>query len=198
MHVPHRLFTFVFFLTAVCLAVPSWPAIAHTGDAAAFGFISGFAHPFGGSDHLLAMAAIGLWAAQLGGTATVLLPTAFVFSMLVGAAAAGTAVSLAEHLIALSVPAAALPVAFAVRVPTPHAMAYAGLLAFFHGHVHGSELPAGADATSYFVGFAAATLLIHVGGVAVGLVGRARAKPGFSTRLAGKAIVAAGSMLIVV
>lgn len=44
------------------------PAFAHTPEGSlAGGFAEGLAHAFGGLDHVLALAAIGLWAAWLGG-----------------------------------------------------------------------------------------------------------------------------------
>jgi urease accessory protein len=51
-------------LIALLLALAAFPALAHPGHGAeAFGFLSGFAHPFTGLDHLLAMLAVGLWSA---------------------------------------------------------------------------------------------------------------------------------------
>ena len=38
-----------------------------------------------------------------------------------------------------------------------------------HGHAHGSELPAGADAIAYSLGFVIATGLLHLTGIAFGL-----------------------------
>jgi hypothetical protein len=64
----------------------SGSAFAHTGHGAAFGFSSGFLHPFGGLDHVLAMIAVGLLAAQLGGRALWLVPGTFVTVMVLAAA----------------------------------------------------------------------------------------------------------------
>ncbi len=56
---------------AVALAVGSCllpsPAAAHITQSAQGGFGSGFAHPLTGPDHFLAMFAVGLWGAQMGG-----------------------------------------------------------------------------------------------------------------------------------
>jgi urease accessory protein len=59
-------------------------ASAHTGDHAVTGFASGLAHPLLGLDHLFAMIAIGLWAAQQGGRALWAVPAAFAGAMVVG------------------------------------------------------------------------------------------------------------------
>src|SRR5690349_3496651 len=60
-------------------------AFAHTGLHDTQGFLAGFSHPFSGLDHLLAMFAVGLWAAQLGGRALWGVPCAFVVTMILGA-----------------------------------------------------------------------------------------------------------------
>ncbi len=67
------------------LAAPA--AFAHTFGAHGFGFAEGFLHPFLGIDHLLAMLAVGLWAAQLGGAALWRVPVAFVAFMAASLAA---------------------------------------------------------------------------------------------------------------
>ena len=48
--------------------------------------LKGFAHPFTGIDHMLAMVAVGLWASQIGGRALWLLPLTFPVAMAAGAA----------------------------------------------------------------------------------------------------------------
>ena len=58
-------------LLTVALALP---AAAHTGHAGHAMFQEGLLHPLNGIDHLLAMVAVGIWAAQNGGKAVWLLP----------------------------------------------------------------------------------------------------------------------------
>src|SRR3979411_3376398 len=48
------------------------------------GFISGFAHPISGLDHIVAMVSVGLWGAQLGAPAVWLLPVTFPMVMALG------------------------------------------------------------------------------------------------------------------
>ena len=50
-------------------------ALAHPGDSD--GAMAGLMHPLTGIDHILAMLAVGLWGAQLGGRAQWLLPASF-------------------------------------------------------------------------------------------------------------------------
>jgi urease accessory protein len=47
-----------------------------------------------------------------------------------------------------------------------------GLFAIFHGHAHGSELPAGQSGMLYSMGFVIATGCLHAVGIALGLVHR--------------------------
>ena len=44
--------------------------------------------------------------------------------------------------------------------------------AIFHGHAHGTELPEAANAITYAVGFVLATGLLHLAGIAMGLLVR--------------------------
>jgi urease accessory protein len=46
-------------------------------------------------------------------------------------------------------------------------MALVGIFALFHGHAHGGEMGS-AGALTYGLGFAAATVLLHAAGVAIG------------------------------
>lgn len=178
----------------------SGSAFAHAGHAAAFGFSSGFLHPFGGLDHVLAMIAVGLLAAQLGGRALWLVPGTFVTVMALAAAAgvAGVPLPGTEYGILLSIVAISLPVAFALGMPVTLAMLLVGVFAIFHGHAHGAELPAGVEAAPYVAGFALATALIHAAGISFGLaLGRlAMGRP--ALRIAGGAIVLAGCFLAAV
>ncbi len=73
-------------LLAIPLLLASSAACAHSGHDAS-GFAAGLAHPFLGLDHLLAIAAVGLWAVQ-GGRRMWLLPAAFMVMLATGAACA--------------------------------------------------------------------------------------------------------------
>lgn len=143
------------------------PAFAHTGVGATSGFAAGVAHPLFGLDHLLAMVAVGAWAALLGGRALWLVPAAFVAAMLVGGgvALAGVDLPMVETGIALSVVVLGALVAVNARVVVGAGMAVVALFALFHGHAHGSELPAGLSAAGYALGFAISTAVLHGAGI---------------------------------
>jgi len=160
------------FAALLILLASASPAFAHTGDGAA-SFLQGFTHPLGGLDHVLAMVAVGLYAAILGGRALWLLPAAFLSAMALGGALGVTGYGLpyAEIGIAVSVIALGLAIAFRISLPTVAAMALAGLFAIFHGHAHGTEMPQTISGYEYAAGFLLATALLHGAGIAFGVVG---------------------------
>lgn len=172
-------------------------AEAHTGGAGGAGFAQGFSHPLGGLDHLLAMVAVGLWAAQLGGRALWAVPAAFVAMMAVGAVVgwAGVAMPGVEPAIALSVLVLGVAVTTAMRLPAAVGAALVGVFALFHGHAHGSELPEAASILAYGGGFVVATALLHGAGLALGLASQQRFA--WAMRLGGAGVAAAGAMLMI-
>ncbi|MDY0012504.1 MAG: HupE/UreJ family protein [Rhodocyclaceae bacterium] len=154
------------------LAVPALmlltgTALAHGGPGTG-NFPTGFAHPFSGADHLLAMAAVGLYAAGQQGRARWVLPGGFLLAMLAGAAlgAGGVALPLVEAGIAASVLVLGLLIACLARLPLGVAMPMMVLFALFHGHAHGAEMGQGALA-AYAAGFTLATALLHASGYLV-------------------------------
>ena len=170
-------------------------ALAHPGHDHT-GVMSGIAHPVFGLDHLLAMLAVGLWAAQQTGTARWALPLTFVTTMLVGGLLgfAGIELPLLETGIAGSVLALGLLVALAVRPPVAVAAALTALFALSHGVAHGLELPALSSPWGYAAGFIAATAALHGIGYVV-----ARNLPQVATplvRIAGAASALAGAWLL--
>jgi urease accessory protein len=188
------------FLASILLAALPGVAEAHTGHGAVFSFSSGFLHPFGGLDHVLAMIAVGLLAAQLGSRALWLVPGTFVTVMALAAAAGVVGVSLpgTEYGILISIIAISLPVALALGMPVTLAMTLVGAFAIFHGHAHGAELPAGAEVAPYIAGFALATALIHAAGISFGLALGRLAAGSPALRIAGGAIALAGCILAAV
>jgi urease accessory protein len=172
---------------------------AHPFHGVTDGFAGGFTHPLSGLDHILAMVAVGLWAAQLGGRSRWMVPAAFVSLMIVGGALgmAGVRVPAVESGIAASVLVLGLLIAGAVRLPMFAGMALVGLFAIFHGHAHGTELPAAASGFTYAVGFVLATIALHAAGIGLGLLAQKRmAVP--ALRFAGAVIAIAGVCMWIV
>ena len=161
-------------LSAAFVFAPAM-AVAHVGHGGTSGLMHGFSHPITGIDHVLAMVAVGVLAAQLGGRALWLVPLGFVGIMAVAGALgmAGIQLPFSEVGISLSLIVLGLAVAFRLSLPELAAVALVGFFAVFHGHVHGAEMPAAASAVPYALGFVAATALLHTVGVGIGLlVGR--------------------------
>ena len=157
----------------VLLMLTAIPAIAHTGDLNG-GFLGGFAHPLFGSDHVVAMVAVGLWGAFLGPPPMFVLPIVFPLVMAVGGVLGivGVPLPAAELAIATSAIVLGLMVASAARPPLWVAATIVAAFAIFHGYAHGAELPAGTDAAAYSIGFVTATGLLHLVGIALGLTVR--------------------------
>jgi urease accessory protein len=151
-------------LAAVALLLAPAAAFAHPGHGT--GLIAGIAHPLTGMDHLLAMIAVGLWAAQQQGAARWALPCTFVGTMLIGGVLGfeGLQLPALESGIAASVLALGLAVALAVRPPLVLAVTTTALFALFHGVAHGLELPEMSSPWTYAVGFVAATAVLHAAG----------------------------------
>jgi urease accessory protein len=132
-------------------------------------------HPIGGLDHVLAMVAVGLFAAQLGGRALWLVPASFVAAMAAAGLAgmAGVTLPMTEIGIAASVVVLGGAIALRLAMPVAAAMALVGFFAIFHGYAHGLETPETASGLLYGLGFVGATALLHGLGIAIGLaVGR--------------------------
>ncbi len=159
-------------LAAFALAAPL--AQAHEGAGLAGGFMSGFAHPLLGWDHVIAMLAVGLWGAFLGAPALWLLPVVFPLVMAAGGALGVLGVPLPAVEVGIAASAVALGgvVAGALRPPLWVAALLVALFAIFHGHAHGTELPQAANPLAYSLGFVVATGLLHLTGIALGLLAR--------------------------
>ena len=160
------------FLAALFAFAPTLASAAAVGDDG--GLLSGFFHPILGFDHLLAMLAVGLLSVQLGGRAIWTVPLAFVLFLGAGGAVglAGVPLPEVEGAIALSVLALGLAIAFRASMPVVLAMLFVGFFAVFHGHAHGVEIPRLAEPWLYAAGFMSASALLHLTGVALGLLSR--------------------------
>lgn len=185
-------------LAMILAAVFSTAAFAHVGDHSHMGFAQGFAHPFTGIDHMLAMVAVGLWASQIGGWALWLLPLTFPVAMAAGAALGFGSVTLpgVEVGITVSVLVLGAAVALTYRPSLAVSLPLIVLFAVMHGYAHGAELPASASALTYCAGFIVSTLGLHLTGIATGLLATS-APVRFVVRGAGGAIAATGLVLLV-
>lgn len=163
-----RIFPFLLMPTA---------AFAHPGHFDGHGaFASGWMHPLGGADHVLAMIAVGLWAATATDRRGIwALPCAFVLAMLAGGAlgAAGVSLPAVEPMILASSVVLGLAVALALRPSLGVALPVVALFGVMHGHAHGVEGPA-TGLLAYAAGFVLATSALHLAGIGLGRLGAAR------------------------
>ncbi|HEY3695776.1 HupE/UreJ family protein [Phenylobacterium sp.] len=185
------------FLATLFVLAPA-TAFAHPDHPGheALGLDAGFLHPFTGSDHILAMVAVGLWAALRGGPALWAWPAAFVSAMAVGFAfgqAEALAFSVEPAMLASVIVLGALTAAQA-QVPLVWGAILIGAFGAAHGYAHGTEAP-GAG-VGYPAGFALATASLHLAGLAAGLALRRFGKPEV-IRLLGAGAAAGGLILAV-
>lgn len=179
----------------LALLLPSF-AHAHVGASEASGWMHGLSHPFGGLDHVCAMIAVGLWAAQMGGRAVWRVPLAFVSVMMLGGllGMAAIPVPFIEAGIVMSLLVLGVLIAAAVRLPLPVSIAMVGVFALFHGYAHGAEMPQSVSGLGYAGGFMLATALLHASGMGIALflkqMGRVKL-----LRATGAAIASCGSYL---
>lgn len=187
----------IFALVGGLALLVSGPALAHSGHGDAHGVLMGLAHPFSGLDHILAMVAVGLWAAQMGRQALWLLPLVFPAVMALGGAVgmAGWALPGVEIGIALSSVLLGLMVFGKVTLPAVAASLLVGALAVFHGVAHGTELPANTSGLQYAAGFVIGTLALHLIGAGVGSAHRNKAMEAVLRGL-GAGIAAGGALFL--
>lgn len=154
----------------------AWPAsvLAHVEQGQAVGFITGLEHPWSGLDHVLAMIAVGIWGAQLGNPALWILPVTFPMVMSLGAMMGLLGIPLPGIEIGIAVSAILLGtmVLGEVKPKLYIAAVMVGFFAIFHGHAHGTELPAGQSGLLYSMGFVIATGVLHGIGITIGLIHR--------------------------
>jgi urease accessory protein len=168
-------------------------AFAHSEQGAAIDFWGGFTHPIFGLDHVIAMVAVGLWGAFLGPPAIWVLPVVFPLVMAVAGALGVLGLPLhgVETGIALSAIMLGAMVVGAVKPPLWIAAVLVGAFAVFHGYAHGVELPVGADAIAFSMGFVIATGMLHLAGIGFGALSHWPAGR-IAVRLAGVVIAVIG------
>jgi len=182
-------------LTTLALLAFGFPSFAHAhvGVGEVHGFMHGLAHPLSGLDHVCAMVAVGLWAAQMGGRAIWRVPLTFVGVMALGGMMGMAAVPIpyVEGGIVMSLLVLGVLIAAAVRLPLAASAAIVGVFAVFHGYSHGAEMPQDASGLEYAAGFVLATALLHASGIAVALLAKNQGRTQW-LRFAGVAIALCG------
>jgi urease accessory protein len=187
-----------YFLPSLILAtMSSSEGWAHTGHGAATGFMSGFAHPLSGLDHVLAITATGLWAGCLGRRGIIGLPASFLVAMTIGfwAALIGSELPIIELGITASVLGLALAVMLNLQPSVVLAAGACGIFGIFHGYAHGVEIAPTVSAVDYGAGFLLASALLL--GCGLALQSAVRRVPAMS-RVFGGGVALAGAALFFV
>lgn len=164
-------------------------AFAHPGHVDGTPFTAGWGHPLGGADHVLAMVAVGLWAATaMDRRGLWALPLTFVAAMVLGGAfgAGGIPLPGVEPVILASGIVLGLAVALALRPSLGFALPVVAVFGVMHGHAHGAEGPA-SGLLAYGLGFVLATAALHLAGIGLGRLGLTRVLGGL-TAAAGLAL----------
>lgn len=177
---------------ALTMLVQFAPAAAHPGHASS-DIVAGLQHPVLGIDHLLALVVVGVLATVL--ARPLAAPAAFVGAMAFGGAvgAVGLVVPFAEVAVALSVVALGGALLAGHRLQPRLALGLVALAGLVHGHAHGTEVPTGASAVTFGIGFLAVTAALHGAGVLGGLAVRDRVR---ARTTLGALIVGAGAGLL--
>lgn len=177
-------------LVALLALLPTM-AHAHTGHhLSQGGFGWGIAHPFSGADHLLAMFAVGLWAAQLGGRAKAVLPASFLSAMAAGAALGreGLLLPFVEPGVLAGAVLVGALLTLAKPLPSAVAALVTGGVAIFHGQAHGLEMPVGAGGLETAAGFLFGSGMLLLAGLLTGLALKSQTQRS-ALRVAGAAVV---------
>lgn len=172
----------------------SGTALAHPGDHAAGGLLAGASHPLLGWDHLLAVFAVGLWAARRPAVGAAGICMAWLTGMAAGmllalgfamppALTGGPAVMLLLT---------GLLLAGALRLSARFVVPVVALVACFHGITHAGALPAAVISPPLYL---AGLLAVTTGLLGIALAAGCRARE-HHVRMAGVGMVAAGSWLL--
>ena len=158
-------------LTLFALVIFPSLVFAHTDEGPHNGLLHGFIHPLSGLDHILAMIAVGLWAAQTGGRMIWSLPLTFVVVMGLGGVLGVITlpIVLAEYGIMLSLLILGLLIVDGKHLPFIASITLISLFALCHGYAHGSEMPQSLSIFSYAIGFMMATTVLHLCGIGMAL-----------------------------
>ena len=192
------------------------PAALGTGDLA-----KGYNHPVVGTDHLLAMIAVGLLSVQMvpsngDRTSVWLVPLCFVLVLGLGGGIGLAGVSLdwavnlplgwlfnlvgieaapVEVVILMSMVVLGLIIMSQARLPLWAGLLAVAFFAIYHGHAHGQEM-GNKGALGYFSGFMLASAVIHVLGFVIGEMGVLFQNPRQARALAGAVLTGAGGYIM--
>jgi urease accessory protein len=150
------------------------PALNHVGN-----FAQGTIHPFTGWDHITAMIALGIWVAQRRIRYSWILLLSFAFGIFQARFAAMGAFygSFLEMALTSSIIIFGLIISGVIQLPATISFGLFCLAMFFHGQLHGIEVPSKGVFAPYMFGVCLGTFMLFLGGVAAGVCARYSAMP---------------------
>ena len=183
-------------LGVLALTLVAQPLFAHTTAMSGADPAAGMLHPLLGADHLLAMLAVGVWAAQLSGATLWRLATAFALALLLGVQLSMTGVLFpaVEPIVATTLLLCGLMIALQLRCAPRLAVGLLVLFGLFQGYTHATVL--GENALPYSAGLIAMSVLLQLAGLATGHM--LRRWHGALYRLSGAGLAFAGGGLLLV
>ncbi len=128
--------------------------------------MSGFSHPWLGTDHLLAMLAVGMLAAtQANIQKQLTLMLAFLISLSIGVYTSIPyyLIPSAEYLVSLSVGLLGLSLLLSRQLQNWAITSIIIASGLLHGIVHGAEIPSNTQSTSFVIGMLIASAILHLG-----------------------------------
>lgn len=150
------------------------PALNHVDN-----FAQGMIHPFTGWDHITAMIALGIWVAQRRIRYPWILLLSFAIGMVQARFAAMGAFygSFLETVLTTSIIFFGLIISGLIQLPATISFGILCIAMFFHGQLHGIEVPGKGVFEPYIFGVCLGTFMLFLGGVAAGVCARDSAIP---------------------
>lgn len=182
----------------IVIALMAAPATAHAHWIGGSGLMSGLTHPFLGTDHLLAIIAVGIVSTLWKGKIIWKIPGTFVALMVVGGLMGmdGVRLPFAETGIALSILLLGTMLAIQKQIPLEIMLMSVALFGMMHGYAHGSELPGAASPLRFGMGFVMATSVLHLAGALIGRMARERQWTIAMMRAAGTGMAVMGGLFL--
>lgn len=180
----------------LALTLIAQPLYAHTTAMSNTGPAAGIVHPLLGADHLLAMLAVGIWAAQLRGESLWKLPLAFAMALLLGVQlnVAGVVLPVVGPVVATTLLVCGLMMALQLSCRSWLAAGLLALFGLFQGYTHGT-LPGG-DALPYNGGLIVMSVLLQLAGLGIGHMLQHWRDALYRLSGAGLALAGAGLLLV--
>jgi urease accessory protein len=189
----------LFFLFGIVLLHAATASAHPIGHSHSSGVTEGILHPLLGLDHLLAMVAVGLLAAQMGGRALWSMPLSFLSDMIAGGVCGmlGLQLPAVEYAIAFSIVSLGAALYINKHPLLIASLGAAAAFGFVHGHAHGVEAPALAAPSAYAAGFVLTTAALHLSGIFAGRRAVSSVKGLQILRLSGAAMAVVGALSFV-